>query len=133
MTPEERLQLVDAYVSHHTRRDVSEPDMVLRKVRDGDNFWAFEKMEELSHRDPDLCWELIIQVLHTPHENSVTEVLAAGPLEDLLAKFGAQVIDRVEKAALEDPLFKALLAGVWQNSIQPQVWARVEACRGEPW
>jgi len=133
MNPEKRLQLVHAYISHNTRSVAWGTDMVLRQNPSENNFWAFEKMDELSHHTPDLSWELILQILHTPHEDSVTEVLAAGPLENLLAQFGEQLIDLVEKTAKDDPLFKALLGGVWQYSISPGVWSRIEACRGNPW
>jgi hypothetical protein len=133
MSPEERLQLVVAYISNYTRRQTWGPNMVLREERGEEHFWAFEKMWDISHSDPDLCWELILQILHTPHEDSVTEVLAAGPLEDLLAEFGERVIDRVEQAAMVDPLLRDLLGGVWRNTISTSVWARIEACRGEPW
>jgi hypothetical protein len=133
MSPTERLELIAAYISNYTRRHVWGSDMVLRESRGEDHFWAFEKMSELSRSEPDLCWELILQILHTPHEDSVTEILAAGPLEDLLVQHGERVIDRVEEAAATDALMKDLLGGVWKSSIPSPIWERVEACRGQPW
>jgi len=133
MNAGERSQLVAAYIAHYTRRHVWGKDMMLREESGQENFWAFEKMAELSRNEPDLCWELILQILHTPHEDSVTEVLAAGPLEDLLVHHGSRLIDRVERTATEDAALKHLLGGVWHNDIDPEVWARVEACRGRPW
>jgi hypothetical protein len=133
MTPEDRNKVVAGFIEHNTRNFVWGSDMVLREEKGKDNHWAFEALYEASHKNPDLCWELILQILHTPHADSVAEVLAAGPLEDLLALFGPQVINRVEETARKDPLFKDLLGGVWKNSMSEEIWNRVQACGGESW
>ena len=133
MNADERSQLVAAYISHHTRRHVWGQDMVLREELGEQNFWAFEKMAELAQNSPELCLDLILQILRTPHEDSVAEVLAAGPLEELLVHHGSEIIARLEKAAMEDASFRHLLGGVWETGIDKSVWARVDACRGERW
>jgi hypothetical protein len=92
-----------------------------------------EQLDKLCRKQPELCWEIIVEILHTPHHESVDWNLAAGPLEDLLAWHGAKFIDRVEERAQSDPKFKELLGGVWQNATPRELWARVEAARGEPW
>ena len=135
MDANERTRLVTAYIERFTRAYAWDREMILRELngeREG-NFWASQSFGEISRTDPELCWELILQTLHTPHADSVTAVLAAGPLEDLLARFGPQFIERVETKAKEDPEFKDLLGGVWRNSMSDDIWARVEGCRGEPW
>jgi hypothetical protein len=135
MNPAERARLVAAYIERFTRDYVWDRDMVLRELkgeREG-NFWASESFGEIARTDPELCWELILQTLHTPHSDSVTAVLAAGPLEDLLGRFGEQFIGRVEAQAEKDAKFKDLLGGVWRNSMSDEIWARIEACRGDPW
>ncbi len=38
--------------------------MVTGEDLSDDNFWAFETMADLSLNRPDLCWELIAQILH---------------------------------------------------------------------
>src|SRR3954468_20977032 len=133
MTPEDRNKVVAGFIEHNTRTFVWGSDMVLREERGKENRWAFEQLYEASHRNPELCWELILQILRTPHPDSVTAVLAAGPLEDLLVHFGERVIDRVEEAARRDPAFRDLLGGVWKSSISAEVWKRVEVCQGEVW
>ena len=60
-------------------------------------------------------------------------VLAAGPLEDLLAKRGEDFIDRVEELARKDPKFNDLLGGVWRNTMTDEVWQRVQAIRNHVW
>ena len=135
MDAAERERLVNAYIERFTRRYEWDREMVLQEIKGAreENFWAFEVFDDVSRTDPELCWELILQTLHTPHAESVEEILAAGPLEDLLARFGPAFIDRVEAKAEKDPKFKDLLGGVWQNDMTNEVWARVQACRGEPW
>jgi hypothetical protein len=135
MNTAERARLVAAYIERFTRDYVWDRDMVLNELKGEreENFWAFQSFDEISRTDPELCWELILQTLHTPHPDSVSAILAARPLEDLLGRFGARFIDRVEAQAGKDAKFKELLGGVWRNSMSDEVWARIEACRGERW
>ncbi len=56
--------------------------------------------------------------------------LAAGPLEDLLVRHGADFIDKVELEAQRSIFFRSLLGGVWKNAIQVDVWKRVQAAAG---
>jgi hypothetical protein len=51
--------------------------------------------------------------------------LAAGPLEDLLSRHGAAIIDTVELEARQRKKFRELLSGVWRNVIADEVWDRV--------
>jgi hypothetical protein len=134
MDPTERARLVAAYIERYTREYTWDRDMILRELsgEKEENFWAFDAFDEVCRSNPELCWELILQVLHTPHAESVEAVLAAGPLEDLLARFGPEFIDRVETEAEQDAGFRDLLGGVWRSSMAAEVWARVQACRGEP-
>jgi len=54
---------------------------------------------------------------HRDNSVAVQEVLSAGPIESLLAKHGANFIDRVEAEARNDPSFAKVLGGVWQNQM----------------
>ncbi len=133
MVPAERAMLVSGWIEHNTRRIERDEQNVFHEVRGKDNFWAWEQLNDLTQKDPELCWEIILEILHTPHHESVDWNLAAGPLEDLLAHHGAKLIDSVEDRARSDPKFKELLGGVWRNTTPAELWARVEAARGEPW
>lgn len=53
-------------------------------------------------------------------------VLSAGPVENLLKRFGPQFIDRVEVTARKDPTFAHMLGGVWPSAISKDVWERLE-------
>lgn len=133
MSPIERENLVSAYIAHNKSRVVFGADLVLTERSTEETFWAFEKMCELARRDPDLCFSVILEVLASTHDQDVIAVLAAGPLEDVLVHHGARMIPKLEKVAGRDERFKHLLAGVWPSRIAPDVWARIEASRGEPW
>lgn len=52
--------------------------------------------------------------------------IAAGPLEDFIARHGTRVIDVLEAEAAQNPRLRRTLAGVWQNVTPASVWARVE-------
>lgn len=53
--------------------------------------------------------------------------IAAGPLEHLMGKFGADYIDCVEARADADPRFRTAVGHMWQYSIADDVWARLQA------
>jgi hypothetical protein len=133
MSPNERAKLVAAWIEHSTREVVRDEQNVFRERKGQDHFWAFEQLDDICRTQPELCWELMLQILHTPHHESVDAALAAGPLEDLIARHGAGFIAKVEQQAGTDAKFKHLLGGVWQNSTPKDLWARVEAVRGEVW
>jgi hypothetical protein len=61
-------------------------------------------------------------------------LLAAGPVEDLLALHGGQFIDRIEAEAQRSPAFAHVLGGVWQRDMPSEIWQRVEVAReGRVW
>ena len=53
--------------------------------------------------------------------------LAAGPLEDLLVRHGAQVISEIEASANQDDLFLFVVSGVWTERMSPEIRDRVHA------
>lgn len=70
------------------------------------------EVDDLVRSDPERAW-LVIQLIFAACRDDVERAcLAAGPLEDLLAKHGALFIDRVEHAASNDDNFRELLVGV---------------------
>jgi Family of unknown function (DUF6869) len=118
----------------HTRQETADAWIRMTKAGSGsqvyeDNFWAFEALYDLVSKDPEEAWPMILQILRLDQSPSVMENLSAGPLEDLLAKHGPAIIDRVEAEAARDRAFATLLGGVWQNRMTDEVWARVQAIR----
>jgi hypothetical protein len=82
---------------------------------------------------PEVAGQAIVALSRQALTEEQIAVLAAGPLEDLLAYHGTAFIDRVEKEARVYPAFRHLLGGVWRSSIAEPVWHRVEAIRGPTW
>ena len=74
-------------------------------------------MYDVVHEEPEVAWLAILQILQRALSAEETSVLAAGPLEDLLALHGTQFIERVESEAVRNPRFNHLPGGVWQNQM----------------
>ena len=90
-------------------------------------FWVSEREWEPVRRAPHDAWQVIVAILDKDDSIEIQEVLSAGPLEDLLAYHGESMISTVEAEAIKNPKIASLLGGVWQNNMQEEVWARVQA------
>jgi len=128
MKREEVEALAIAFIEQFSDQYVWDKDMVLTKRDTSATEWASEKMIDLALENPEELWDPILEILKRDPPTEVIEVLAAGPLEDYIAKLGERVIDRVEVQAAADAKFRNLLGGVWRNSMSDAVWARVQAC-----
>jgi hypothetical protein len=82
---------------------------------------------DLSFDDPETLWRFILASHRRNQSTKIEEALSAGPLEELLAHYGEQFIDRIEKEARDSASFASLLGGVWQNSVSDAVWGRVQS------
>ena len=90
----------------------------------------------MEQEDPGLCLESIVKVLGRidgSSPNPLLAALAAGPLEDLLAKNGGAVVDQVEVLARRNPKFRLLLNGVWDSTIKPEVLSKLAKYRDQRW
>ncbi|EKQ63729.1 hypothetical protein MOU_14992 [Xanthomonas citri pv. malvacearum str. GSPB1386] len=97
-------------------------------------WWAVERTFHALRRDhAEDLWDFVLFVLGRRPNERVLSCLAAGPLEDLIAYDGKYFIDRIELLVLHDPAFKHLIGGVWQNQTPPDIWNRIEQCRGTAW
>lgn len=125
--------LATAFIERYSNTHAWDKEMVLQKVDKSATDWAIDEIHDITYERPAALWPLILEVLSRTDDWEVLAVLAAGPLEDYLAKRGAHVIAEIEARATTDAKFKRLLAGVWENSMSDEVWERVCRCRGEPW
>ena len=80
--------------------------------------------------DPEAVWQAVVRIMQRELTEEQISLLAAGPVEDLLAHYGAQFIDRIEAEAQRSPAFADVLGGVWRRDIPLEIWQRVEAARG---
>lgn len=119
MQPLDDSRLVSAWIAM-ARAEDGTPE-------DEENSWAGERVRDWCWENPDQAWKFILDVLAADQSDRVIGLLAAGPVEDLLANHPYKMIERVEIAAKEDPRFAYLLGGVWQNRMPDDVWQRVQA------
>ena len=82
---------------------------------------------------PETQWKFILAAVDAAAE-MIEELyaIAAGPFEGLMGKNGAEYIDRVEAHAARSAKFRNMLHGSWQHLMSDEIWARVQAARGEP-
>lgn len=98
------------------------------------NSWAGDRLLDWAiEGDSKRLWEFVQSAYKRELPDNVLAVLAAGPMEDLLAHHGPEYIGRVEDLARTDPKFNFLLGGVWKNTMTDDVWRRVQAIRNEVW
>jgi hypothetical protein len=76
---------------------------------------------------------VIDQILAKDRSDPIMEVLAAGPLENLLVMHGTMVIDEVAERAKSSPAFSELLGGVWSAGMDAKVTERLESLRSSKW
>ncbi len=92
--------------------------------------WTADVYFELTDAHPALglaATEAAIAAAETPQD---VALIAAGPLEDLIAHHGAALIDEIEALAPRAPRFAYALTGVWpQGADGTLLWARIEAAR----
>jgi CRISPR/Cas system-associated protein Csm6 len=86
---------------------------------------AWDAVDRLVRDDPTQAWAVVTELVTQSPTDEALFYIAAGPLEDLLAKHGPLVIDVIEHAAKRDPKIRRCLGGVWGNSITPAVWDRL--------
>ncbi len=80
--------------------------------------------------DPEAVWQAVLRILQRELTEDKISLLAAGPVEGLLALFGSQFIDRIEAEAQRNSAFAHVLGGVWRGDIPPEIWRRIETTRG---
>ncbi|RIA31608.1 hypothetical protein DFO61_2332 [Ectopseudomonas oleovorans] len=96
---------------------------------------AYE-LDELIHKDPHKALKVILETLSIipkRPESNLVQALAAGPLEILLVYKGSEVVKEIEHEALQNADLRLLLGGVWQSSIQAEVWSSILKFRSESW
>lgn len=75
----------------------------------------------------DTQWAFIDACVADAQTDEQLGAIAAGPLEHLMSKFGADYIDCVEVRADADPRFRTAVGHMWQYRIADDVWARLQA------
>jgi hypothetical protein len=113
-------------------------EWIKAEARDTDssnyNHWAVDYVIDLPLEGKyDELWNFIRCTYTKEISDKVIEVLAAGPVEDLLANAGENYIEQIGTLSRKDPKFKDLLGGVWQNSMSDSLWGKFCEIRGKAW
>jgi hypothetical protein len=97
------------------------------KDRDNDaTFWAFEAMHALVDESPGDAWEIVRDLIAETVDDTVLAYIAAGPLEELIVRHGALLIDAIEATAARDARMCRALVGVWGHErMSPDVRRRI--------
>lgn len=90
--------------------------------------WAVQKFFQYEIEHPEVCWEAILQIHRRKPSEKVLEILAEGPLKDLIENHGTEFIERIETEAKANSEFKKLLHGV-KGSSREEVWKRILKAR----
>ena len=78
------------------------------------NYWAWTVFQELIDHKPEVAWPMLLELIRLAPDEHL-DGIAAGPLEDFIARHGQRVIDVLEAEAAQNPRLRRTLAGVWQN------------------
>jgi broad specificity phosphatase PhoE len=127
---EEANSLADEWLDYWETRPSRKPDdQRYSEISDR----LHELLDPIYECDPEVLWLFVQTIYKRPMSDRVFAVLAAGPVEDLIAYHGPEFIDRIETEARQNPRFRELLGGAWRNDATDEVWARVEKFRGPTW
>jgi hypothetical protein len=96
------------------------------------DWWAVDKEMEWGFDDPETLWTFIQIVNSRENTPKVVAILAAGPVENLIAYHGEEYIDRIIEFARKDPKFNYVLGGVWESGTK-EVWEKILEIRNHVW
>ena len=103
----------------------------LRSIAEGGgdtpHFWAWEEVTQLIGTNSERAWLLMVQMVCQSQDDSALAAVAAGPLEDLLAWFGPQFVERAESLAASDSKFHQALTMIYISRLQSDIRGRVES------
>ena len=95
----------------------------LYRATDWASMEAFDSTE-LPMRE---AWDLVLNLARYARDEELT-FLGAGEAENVIEKYGDELIDRIERDAHADLRVRRMLCGVWQTSaISDALWARIDA------
>ena len=83
----------------------------------------------LGSADPERQWLFIREAVAWAETDGELGHVAAGPMEHLLRRHGAEIIDAVEAQAAADPKFARMLGGAWNRGMIEEVSQRILTLR----
>ena len=94
------------------------------------DFWAVEELQSLAACNFEEAWKVIRAInaikVNDPHwEEFIDGCLAAGPLEDLIVKFGDKLIHQIELESQKNPKLRKQLGLIYKRNISDDLWERI--------
>lgn len=124
--------VADGYLRYSAAlRPEDDPDAAL-DLADPDTL-AYLHIERLvRHGPPEAAWDLVVRVLRRAPDDGELGLLAAGPLEDLVRRWGTALVGRIEAEAAADERFRWALGGNWLQvgDVPPEVQGRIARASG---
>jgi len=71
-------------------------------------------------------WQFIIKAFEFAYDANHLSVMAAGPVEHLLAFHGEKWIDKIEDESSANENFAWMMTSVWQHKMSDDIWNRVQ-------
>ena len=127
----ETQRLIEGWLQYHERLEQTGDLTGSTDVAD-DYSWAVDRLDEIVGKHPEEGWQLVMELFEVARSDYQLASLASGALEDLLAKHGQVLIERIERAASRNDKFREMLAAVWQNTMPDDVWLRIRKAVGSP-
>jgi hypothetical protein len=100
-------------------------DYLFRDLGSEEQQLAFDDAAHLLSHAPEDCWRLIQLAAKMDLTTEQIAYFAAGPVEDILGRYGNDFVDRLEVAALGQPIMRRFVAGVWRGRMSDAIWARI--------
>lgn len=85
-------------------------------------------MFEVCTEEPEIAWRAIIEISRRDLSDEQAGLLAAGPLETLLAWHSVDFIDRVIDEAKRSQRFCHFLGVVHRRDIPEEIWKQIKEC-----
>lgn len=92
----------------------------------GDGIMA---LADMPFHAPERLWNVAIEILEIlgDDEELLIASIGAGPLEDLLKRYGVGFVDRVIERARQNRRFRVAASCVWPRGIDAGIWQRLQA------
>ena len=97
-----------------------------------EDFWAWYRVDDIIRdEDPARAWELVLALVQTAPDGSL-DYIGAGPVEDLVNRHGAALVDSIIVEASRDSRFREALASIWlvQEDVPADVLVRLQKATG---
>lgn len=116
MTEDLRLErLIGGYWTHRRRLAGGRQERL-----DADKWaWAWDEVEMAFIEPSARTFPMLMALIESAGDDEALAYLGAGPLENLINRYGIQFAEQIEESARRDPAFRKALANVQVSSNVP--------------